>query len=251
LGNGKTVELTGPQIAELQQNGLRHADYTRKTQEVATARAEAAKIMTQLQEHQAQIESARALLADPARMKAEAERRLAQMVPVDPNQPLTMAHAQALTQRIGEALQQVEQQAIERVQNLEASAQKFVEDRIATAKYGETINQTLAGLKQQNPILTKLPEFEDVIRYRVAQLEPSTVEEAVQHFNTIATQIARDLTGDVDARVAAAAAQRTILAQTATEPAGGNAPQPAQPTYVTADGKVDWKKLTEAAKSFS
>jgi hypothetical protein len=248
FGNGHVEKLTRSQIVELKQNGLRQADYTRKTQELAQQRQQADQALQMQQQYEMQLAQARAILSNPHLMRQEADRQLAAQQPIDPNQPLTMAHAQQLTQRIGQVLQNAENQAIERAHTIEQNAQRYVEDRIITANYGEAINATLAQVKAANPILSTIPELEDVIRYRVAQLEPASIEEAQQHFQTIGGEIARGLQAQAEARFQQQVATRATLAATATEPAGGGAPQPSPIKFNLPTGKIDWNALKDAAK---
>lgn len=248
MPDGSVQKLTPAQILDLQQNGLRQSDYTRKTQEVAAQRAEAQRVYEALVAKQAEYEHAQALLNNPAAMKAEAERRLAEQMPIDPNQPLTMAHAQALTTRIASAIQQVQAEAAAAIEKAQTEAKQFVEDSINTAKYGESINTTLNKLKTENPILAAIPEMEDIIRFRVGKLEPVSIDETLKAFQTVGAQVARELTAQVEARIAQTVATKQVLQATATEPAGGAAPQPTQPSYFK-DGKLDWKGLKEQARS--
>jgi hypothetical protein len=235
--DGKVEKLTASQIKELQASGLRQSDYTQKTQEVARKRQEAEAVMQELHQRQQQIQQ---LLSNPAQLLQLAQQQMqaAQpQAPVDPNQPVTIGQMQQI---IGQ-LQQAQQ-------GLVHEAQQLVDNKLQVAQYAETINQTITGLYNEFPVLKARPEFEDVMRYNVAKMDPKTPEEAVAAFKIVAKELNDSIEETYKSRQQAANTQRAQLAATGIEPPGGVAPQPAAPNYMRSDKRdLDWNKLAASA----
>lgn len=143
--DGKTVELTKAEIAEAYKNGLRQADYTRKTMEAsetrkaadaetAKARAERDTYATNLNRFQAQLEGA---------MQEHQKIDMGALLNSDPVEYLRQTHLANTRQA---QLQQVyaEKQRVEHQQQAEAQE--------AHASHIQT---------QQQELLAKLPEWRD------------------------------------------------------------------------------------------
>lgn len=227
FGNGRVETLTAAQIKELHESGLRQADYTKKTQELANERKQVEGIKERIQQ----------VVSNPQWMLQLAQQQLAaqqqqQQQQIDPNQPVSFAAAQQMQQQLQE------------------QTARYVQDQLATAKYAENINDTLGGLFKSHPVLTVNPENEDIIRYRVAQQmdENTTLPQAQALFKAEAEKLAKAYDEFYTQRSQQAEAQRAQLAKTGTESPGGAAPQPTKPSYVT-NGKVDWAKLAKAAEA--
>lgn len=251
FGNGKTESLTRAEIAqkllEAERSGLRQSDYTRKTQEIAQARAEALKVYEQVQQMQRDYE---ARLNNPQALLEEAQRRIAANQPIDPTKPMTMAEGIQLAQAMREELKRVHETSLTAVQEREKAAQQYVEDRLAVENYSTQINRTLNGVYEKHPVLKVLPEMESVIRFKVAQLEPTTIEETQKAFETVGAQIANDIAKQFQVKQQAAEAARAQLAATGIEPPGGVAPQVSKPDFTAKGGRdLDWSKLKDAALS--
>lgn len=243
LGNGQKETLTAEQIRELRANGLRQADYTRKTQELAQQRQQAEAMLQQLRNEQAQIQQ---VLSNPQALMYLAQQQLAsQPAPLDPNAPLTVGQLQQTVQAIQQQLQQSQLQVAQQTEQL-------VQDRLQTANYAESINSTLGELYTQHPVLKLTPETEDILRYRVAQklTDTSTLDDAIVAFKAEAATLAQAYDSYYTQRQQSQQAQRAALAATGTEAPGGAAPQPTKQSF--GNGRsVDWKALQDAALSLA
>lgn len=244
LGNGRTERLTKTQLTEAYQNGLRQADYTRKTQELAKQRQEVEAIVQQLQMQQ---QHAQQLLNNPQALlqAAQAQLQQQQAQQIDPTQPVTMGQLQQM-------MMHMQAQAQQQVQQVQQAAHQIVEDRLQVAEYAESFNDTLNSLYKEHPILKIRPEFEDILRYNVIRQNPQSLEDATRIAKDFSAQFVADLSKPFIQQQQEREAQRAKLAATGTEPPGmGAAPQPTAPNYRTTDGKLDWRKLSEAAAALA
>lgn len=226
LGNGQIEYATPEQIREWRANGLRQADYTRKTQEVAEHRRQISQIEANLQQV---LNNPQALLS-LAQQYYSQNPQAAQAQQYDPNAPVTMAQ-----------LQQVTEVA-------KRQAQQEVQHVLEVTRHAEQINQTLADAFQRHPVLKLDPTTEEVIRWKVAQMNPQDAESMKTALTTVADQMAQQYANFYQQQQQAATAQRAQLAQTGTMAPGGAAPQGLQqPSYQKADGSLDWNALAAAA----
>ena len=156
--DGKPVELTKAQIAESHKNGLRQADYTKKTQEVAEqrklaesetakARDERTQYVQGLQRSQVQLEGA---LQEQGKINWQA------LLDADPVEYLKQQH---LAQSRQAALQQnVNQQ-------LHLKAQYDAE---------QTASREIHLTGQRETLLTKIPEWKDEAKHKAGIAELRT-----------------------------------------------------------------------------
>ena len=157
LVDGKTVELTKAELADHYKNGLRQADYTKKTMEAAdlrkTAEAEVAKAR---QERDAYAQGL-------TRNALQLEAVLEQSKQIDwdtliANDPVEALKQQHLLQKRQEAYQQTRQQL----------------DQIAELSKAEQAEQLANHTKaQQEALLAKLPEWKDPVK---AKAESDTIK---------------------------------------------------------------------------
>lgn len=231
LGNGRVEKLTQTQLKEYYLNGLRQADYTRKTQEIAAQRA-------QLEQY------AQAMLAREQQLQQQFNPQQGvpqQIAPnVDLNQPLTLAQLQPI-------LQNMQMQAQQQALLVQQYAQQYVNDTIQTANHAEKFNGTLAELKKEYPVLNSRQEFEDVIRYNVAKLNPQSEEEAINFFKQAAKELNDSILSSVSAQQQQLNSQRAAMVAQATEPPGGAAPAIEKPSFKKPNGDLDWAKMAQAA----
>lgn len=156
--DGKPVELTKAQIAESHKNGLRQADYTKKTQEVAEqrkvaesetakARDERTQYVQGLQRSQVQLEGS---LQEQGKINWQA------LLDADPVEYLKQQH---LAQSRQAALQQnVNQQ-------LHLKAQYDAE---------QTASREIHLTGQRETLLTKIPEWKDEAKHKAGIAELRT-----------------------------------------------------------------------------
>ncbi len=229
LGNGQVETFTAEQIRELRASGLRQADYTRKTQELAAQRQ-------QLQAEFQQIISNPTLLATVQQLAGQQPQQ--PPTPIDPNAPVTVGQLQEFMAMQQNALQGIQQNAVQ-----------FVENRLQTARYAEDINAKLNDVMTKHPVLKVAPEFEDLIRFKVHQMNPATIQDALVAFETVGNDLVNQLASHFNAQHQAAEAARAQLAATGTVPPGGAAPQVIQkPSYVkTGQRDLDWNMLSKDA----
>ncbi len=230
LGNGRVESLTQSQLKEAYLNGLRQADYTKKTQEAAQLRQQAEQVLSHYNNPQNILTAAQRLLAQ--------QQPQAPQQPIDPNKPITVGEMQQVMSAMNQQYQQLGQQA-----------QAYVEDRLAVANYAENINSELGKIYDKYPSLKALPEYEDVLRYRVAQSQPASLEEAVQRFNTIAAEMHTKIGGVFTQQQQQQAAAKQQFVQSGAEGPGGAAPAQQAPKYTDNRGRVDWTRLGNAAKT--
>lgn len=252
---GKVQKLTKD---EIKQGMLRQADYTRKTQELATVRKQAEEILQRGQQFEQEREQLRQVLSDPRALMYLAQQQLAaaQGPQFDPEAPATMATIAQLAQQNQQALQQqlalVEQNMGSAAEQAKQAAVDEVVGRIETAKHSETINAKLASIYESNPILQSVPEIEDVIRYRVSQMQPQTIEEALKAFEKVSGDVASAMGAKfTDARKEQALTKQKLVGG-GIEPPGGAAVPTNTPTSFR-DSKtnvIDWKSLGAAAAAY-
>ncbi len=253
FGNGKVEKLSRAEIAqkliEAERSGLRQADYTKKTQEAAKLREEALEVHRQLQAQAQALQQREALYADPNAMLAEAQRRVQASQPIDPTQPMTIAQGLELVKAVKSEFNSLQEARKAEIESARLSAHQIVEDRLAVADYAEKINGTLNKVYTDHPILKELPEMEAILRYRVSQLNPETIDETLTAFQRVAKELAAPYDRVVQTTMATQAAERAKLVSQGIEPPGGVAPQITPPDFKAKEGRdLDWNKLKEYAK---
>lgn len=153
--DGKTVELTKAELAEHYKNGLRQADYTRKTMEAAEQRkaadAEASKAREERQKYSQGLQQAQAVLQ--AQINQQSQIDWHQLRETDPPEFLKQWHLfserQANLQRV-----------VGEQQQLNARAE---------AEQAEQIKTFVR--EQQEQLLAKLPEWKDAAKAKAGQAE--------------------------------------------------------------------------------
>lgn len=143
--DGKSVELKKSELADYYKNGLRQADYTRKTMEAAeqrkSAEAEATKAREERQRYAQGLSQAQSLLQ--AQLHEQSQLDWQSLLQTDPVEYLKQQHlAQQRQARLGQ-IQQEQQQIFAKQQEEQA----------------EQIKSHLRT--QQDELLAKLPEWKD------------------------------------------------------------------------------------------
>lgn len=252
---GKVQKLTKD---EIKAGMLRQADYTRKTQELATARKQAEEILQRGQQFEAEREQLRQVLSDPRALMYLAQQQLAQAQgpQFDPEAPATMATiaqmAQQNQQMLAQQLALVEQNMGNVAQQARQEAVDEITARQETAKHSEVINAKLATIYESNPVLQSVPEIEDVIRYRVSQMQPQTIDEALSAFEKVSGEVASAMGAKFNDARKEQALTKQKLVQGGIEPPGGAAVPANAPTQFR-DPKtnvIDWTKLGAAAAAY-
>jgi hypothetical protein len=147
--------------------------------------------------------------------------------------------------RLAQTVQTVEQR-------INAATQELVHKE-QTAKHAGKIDSTLAELFTTNPVLNVIPNAMDLIRYEVYKMAPKTEAEALDAFRQVAGGMVEGLGKHFSAqtKLAKVADAKAKLESKSIEPAGGTTPSLAPASYKNADGTVNWRSVTEAAKAFT
>ncbi|MES2323273.1 MAG: hypothetical protein V4633_13495 [Pseudomonadota bacterium] len=156
--DGKTVKLTKEQIAENYKNGLRQADYTRKTMEAAdarkTAEAETAKARQERETYAQQLNNY--AIATQSAMQEQAAILTQELLDTDPleylRQERTFKERQA---NLAQAQQQLQQLGQQHQQEQAAAQRAYITE-------------------QQEQLLAKLPEWKD---HAKAQADANAIKE--------------------------------------------------------------------------
>jgi hypothetical protein len=143
--DGKPVELTKAQIAEAHKSGLRQADYTKKTQEIAeqrkTAEAETAKAREERNRYAEGLQQAASLLE--AQLQEQRQIDWPRLLESDPVEYLRQQH-------LAQARQAQLQQTYQQKQTLDAQAQ--AEHQAALKVHVES---------QRSELIAKIPAWKD------------------------------------------------------------------------------------------
>ncbi len=257
--DGKTEQVTAAQLKEWRDGGLRLADYTRKTTEVARQREEIDRLMPQLQSMQEDLKVVQALKQNPELIVSLAQRYVAEQqangqLPggdprggFDPNAPVTAGQIAHMVQAMAERMQQIEQGSADNIN-------RVVQDRLQVQSFAQTVDRTIADVFAKHPILSAIPENEDIIRYRVAQMRPQTLEEAVQRFQEVGEVLANDLLAKAGVAQQTQHNQQIHQRILGTEPPRVGAVPPlattTQPGDYVKNGQLDWAKLRGAALGY-
>ena len=153
--DGKTIELTKEQVAEAYKNGLRQADYTQKTQQVAeqrkAAEAEAAKAREERNQYAQGLQKTAALLE--AQLQEQQNIDWPKLLESDPVEYLRQQHlAQTRQAQLQQLAQQHEQIQLQSKAEYEAGMKSFVEG-------------------QRAELVAKIPEWKDEAKLRAGATE--------------------------------------------------------------------------------
>lgn len=157
----------------------------------------------------------------------------------------------------------IAEQSAKRLEDVLAAQEKVIDGKIATAQaaihfeqqrasHAVAIDTTLKGIFTENPVLKRIPNIEDVIRFEVAKTQPKTEAEAIEAFRQVSQGIVEDLGQHYVAnkKLQAAAVAKQKLEKKTIEPAVGSAPQTTPANYKDAEGRVDSKKVFNIAKQY-
>lgn len=213
--DGKTVELTKAELADAYKNGLRQADYTRKTMEAAeqrkAAEEESAKAREERQKYAQGLQQAQALLT--AQLTEQSQIDWQKLLETDPveymKQDRIARERQARLQQIN-----AEQQQIHAAQQ---------------AEQAEALKSHLQ--QQQEELLAKLPEWKDqakakaeraaIKEYLKAQgLEEAQIDNITDHRVVVLSRKAM-LYDQMMSKAQAAAKKVSQLPQKVERPGGG------------------------------
>lgn len=213
--DGKTVELTKAELADHYKNGLRQADYTRKTMEAAEQRKAADAEATKAREERARyaqgLSQAQAMLQ--AQLHEQSQIDWQQLLETDPVEYLKQQHLH--NQR------QARLQAVQREQH-----------DLYAKHQAEQAEQMKAFLRtQQEELLAKLPDWKDsakataeksaIKEYLMSQgLEEAQIDNITDHRVVLLSRKAM-LYDQMMSKASAAAKKVSSLPQKVEKPGGG------------------------------
>jgi hypothetical protein len=222
-------------------NVMMHADYTKKTQEVASARKELEALYSQMQERETKIMTA---LKDPALVEQYLQSIRQQQVAANPNiDPNSLASVEdvrgLLKQEIAKAQEESKRLVQDTVQELEVT-------RAATAIRSE-LDATVEKLKTEYPTLNVIPGVEKILYDEVNRMNPSNAAEAKQYFATVCKGLVEGLDKHYVAQQKTVAVEKQKLVKQGIEPSGpGILPTPKKPAKTFEETDADTIAQIEA-----
>lgn len=236
----------------------REASYTKRMQTLANQRKEAENVFAQKQAELSQQAQAVAYmqrqLAEQTQQLRAPQQAHAQPVVTDPNEIATVGEVQqalaALQQNFAASNQTQQQQFMAA---LDQAGQKIREEQATQAdalKFTSAMNRTLESADYK--ILREvLPFPEDSLRYQVAQLDPQTMDEAIDMMENIAKEWATKVKAtstDYLTRQEVAKARAKMEPSTGT-PVPMTVTTTKQASFMKKDGKLDWDALRARAQT--
>jgi len=171
----------------------------------------------------------------------------------DPDDIVTRGQVQNITQGAVQSLQQLVNQVKADLEQKVASVTETIEDRQQVAKLSAEINTTIKGLFAEHPYISKVvPEAEQMLRYQVSKMAPSTPEETVEAFKTVFGGWVENYKAEVANTTKQSVITKQKLVDNNIQPRGGSevTPQPLQTwktNPMTGKKDLDWAALRQAA----
>lgn len=238
---------------------MRQAKFTKEMQRIRAEEQAFATERTQLQQAAQEREALVSLLRNEDLMKqflakqfpnllAQQQAVAAAQQQVDPDDIATVGQIQAAQQNLNRQIEQVMSGIRQELQTQIASATQTIEDRQAAAKLGHEVSSTISQLFNEHPYISKVvPHAEQVLRYEVMNMRPSTPEEALDAIKTVFGGWVENYRAAVGETTKQSVLDKQKLVQNNIQPPGGVAPQTQPTQFKTKDGKVDWNALRGAA----
>jgi hypothetical protein len=243
---------------------MRQAKFTKEMQNLRSQQQEFETSRAQLLQAQQEREQLVNLLKSEDMMKEflqkaypnlvqQAQAAAAQATGVDPDDIATVGQLQQLQQAAAQNVQQMMEQFQQQLGEQLETVTQTIEDRQVTAKLSNDINATISEIFHTHPELsTVIPNADQMLRYEVLRLAPSTPEETIQAFKQVAEGWVENLNKTVEKRTKQSVIQKQKLVGNNIQPPGGASVQP-QPTSfkkvnpMTGKTEVDWKALNSVA----
>jgi hypothetical protein len=172
---------------------------------------------------------------------------------IDPNDIATVGQVEQVAKAYAENVQQMVSRLEKQLEDKEAVITQRIEDKQATARLATDINSTVKALADEHPYITKVvPNWEEVLRYNVAQMNPQTPAEAIDAFKNVFGGWVENFKATVAETTKQVVVAKQKLVQNNIQPPGGGQVQP-QPTSfqkvnpMTGKTEVDWAALRETA----
>jgi len=263
LENGQPTELT---LKDLREQRLLHAGFTQKTQKLAKEREAFAKEQAEIPTLRKQNADFASFVKNPELVEAYLRQNFPQRYAAPPQvkpaaptyQPgdlLTFEQVQQLMdqrfaqlQNLPQAIEQLPQAIQQWTQQQLQQHTEELQTRTESASYAAEIGKLFKELYTAHPALEDVEGFEDVTRWKVAQMAPSTIEETLDAFRAVARAQVDKLNKRYTTQATAAVVAKDNLSKKGTEPPGGTGVPPAVKTYNRKDSSIDWKTLAADAE---
>lgn len=228
LVDGKTVELTPEQVAEAYKNGLRQADYTRKTMETAEQRKAADAAI-----QQAQIERQN-YASNLQRMQAQIEGALQEQQRIDWNtllesDPVEYLKQQHLLNQRQAALAQNQQQQRYLYEQHQAEQRVQFEQHV---------------MSQREELLAKLPTWKD-------EQKAAAEREAIKSYLVKEGYSAKDLEAVTDHRAVVMARKAMLYDQMISKAQAATKKVATLPTKVERPGAGETQQVDKRSSAFN
>lgn len=145
-----------------------------------------------------------------------------------------------------QTIQRIEERAARIAQETVASTIAQLQTAHAVAGYDRQIDTHINQLITDNPVLKLVPELNDLMRFRVQQMNPQTPQEMLTGFTEVANAIVEGLNAHYQQQnTAAVAAKAKLTTHGIAVPTGTTvtAPTAAASKPFASGGKADWKGL--------
>lgn len=176
----------------------------------------------------------------------------AQAAQVDPDDIATVGQLQKMQSDYNKLVQTITQQVRTELGAAKQAIAQELEDDAATAKLATDINSTIKTLFDENPFIPEInPDAEQLLRWKVSQLNPTTPEETLEAFKTVVGGWVEKYNAQLEKANKQQVLNKQKLVQTNIQPPGGSAVQqtPVDTKSLVKDGKIDWKAVNAQARA--
>jgi hypothetical protein len=247
------VEETVP-YAEYKGGIQREAAFTRRMQTLSQQRQEAEQVFTQrAAELQRQAEMI-AYAQEQMQTAARPTKDVTSEKPSDPNEIATLGEVQqslaAFQQQLSTQQTQQQQQFMSQLQNAGHELKNEQIQQADAHRFTAGLNATLE--KDDYKFLRDvIPYAEESIRYQVAQLDPQSIDQAIDYTETVAKEWSDRVRATSTDHIKR---QEVAKARAKMGPPSGSPVPPSEQTkpgsFMRKDGKLDWKSLEQRAAAY-
>ncbi len=276
-GKSVTEVLTGKQLTDRQMNARKFTQSMQQVRQMERQALEAQRGIAAIRQRQAEQDS---IMNDPGRLAAYVQAKFPQILTpqqqaqavaaqqvaaptpvVDPQMLASVGDVNDAVARsiasqeaeLGRRLSGMEQAAIQRA---EESASRIVQQTIANlqnshqvATFDRQIEDHITSLTQELPVLSAIPQLNDLLRFEVSRLNPRTPQEMFDGLREVAAAYAEQIDAHYAGQNATRMAAKAKLATHGTEVPSGRTPQvqPVAKKPFAHGGKGDWGSVTAEA----
>jgi hypothetical protein len=243
---------------------MRQSHYTKSMQQLRAEQSQFESQRTALAKDSENLQVLRSLLTNRDMLRQfvaqqhpdllSAQQQLADAAAqVDPDDIATVGQIQQAQQTLIQRQQLMQQEFLQQLNQREEQLTRTIEDRQATAKLSTDINTTVKGLfKEHQHIADLIPNAEQVLRYEVLQLQPTTAEETLEAFKTVFGGWVEKFNATVKATTKQQVVAKHKLTTNNIQPPGGAPPQPEPTSFkkvnkMTGKHEVDWDAIRASA----